>query len=411
VNRIFLGYSHEDRDVVRALEQELQMRGVHVWRDEARLAPGMQLATEIEGALSSEQETYGYMAVMTDNVLKKESPILIRELKIALERKAEDPNFPVIILRYGISSDRINELDAWSRKEVSKALSALLQREIRYRDGSLVVDDEFQKLTQDILKAQVRVVKEKLDRSDERRIEVHLRSKDGTIDDSNADFTVDLNSFFQQSQVPGPETWKTRILPALCDLKQVLVRSFQPTIPIDIYPKSSLPEGFAFGYICRATSGLHLVPHDALGVAWPADKSAEESSPLSDKPEDRGSETSSDVILEIGISGRTGPKVDTFIKQCGLIYQVRARMESDEPSPTFVRGPQHAIDIAEQIQRKIVKLHHRFPDSKLIHVFYRGPLALTILIGSRLNALGRFQFYEYTPNGYVPSVRLGDRDC
>jgi len=157
-------------------------------------------------------------------------------------------------------------------------------------------------------------------------------------------------------------------------------------------------------------SGFKITPRNDEGESWPAFGCVKDRGSLTVDLDERGTPESSDIILEVAITGQTDSSVTKFIRDTCFDYRVRRRVRTAELDNDSVQGSQHAIDIADHVRRQIKDLRQQFGGDSTIHVFYYGPLALTILIGYRLNALGRFQFYEFTPNGYVPSVRLGDAD-
>ena len=84
--KVFLCYSHTDRNAVRPLCSRLKKGGVEVWLDSEKLLPGQNWKDEIHEAIISSQ----VVLVCLSRNFNKQKGFRHEELKIALEKAAAE---------------------------------------------------------------------------------------------------------------------------------------------------------------------------------------------------------------------------------------------------------------------------------------------------------------------------------
>ena len=92
--KVFLCYSHTDRDAVRPLCSRLKKDGVEVWLDSEKLLPGQNWKDEIHEAIISSQA----VLVCLSRNFNKQKGFRHEELKIALEKAALLPADEIFII-------------------------------------------------------------------------------------------------------------------------------------------------------------------------------------------------------------------------------------------------------------------------------------------------------------------------
>ena len=209
---------------------------------------------------------------------------------------------------------------------------------------------------------------------------------------------------FYRSGYPHPETWRTRLFPALADLRRVL--KTHGLRQIDLSGRARLGVGLAFGYAFREVtetvirvkqgpSWWHTVPHNASLA------------PCGDvQPTSFGQ--GPDLTVELNVNrdrGELSTFVDAYLHAHPLPIGQRLRLElKDGPNNRISEGEAQAI--AAQVRTLIQR--YRRPGG-VTHLFMAAPLGVAVLIGWHLNALTPVQYYELPEEGeagYEPACRL-----
>ncbi len=203
---------------------------------------------------------------------------------------------------------------------------------------------------------------------------------------------------------PTPERWRTQLLPALADVRQIL--KAKQVRQIDLSGRARLGMGLAFGYAFREVT--ETVLRVRQGPTWwrtathnPRLKPFGEAVPtvLSDEP---------DLTVELNINrapGEVSAFVDAYLRTAELPIGQRLKLELPSGPATHL-GERDAQAIVAQV-RTLIQQHRR--PGGTTHLFMAGPLGVAVLLGWHLNALTPVQYYEL-PEGsgmYEPACRLG----
>lgn len=80
----FISYFSGDKDFVHLLEQDLRLRGVHIWRDNSEIEIGDSITDKIQEGLS---ESYSFVIVLSPDALSR--PWVKEELRAAYKLRAD----------------------------------------------------------------------------------------------------------------------------------------------------------------------------------------------------------------------------------------------------------------------------------------------------------------------------------
>ena len=160
----FLSHASVDAEAgfIDPLEQEMQLRGIGVWRDKHQLLAGHHNWDEIRSAID---RCTAFVVVVTPNSLER--PAVWDELRHADRRWQQDPSFPMIPVRIGVGRDELNEhchmkgvhrlsdqqdIDVslgpgwtpaadpgWAARVAGRILASAIDRHLRLNDRELVV--------------------------------------------------------------------------------------------------------------------------------------------------------------------------------------------------------------------------------------------------------------------------------
>jgi hypothetical protein len=230
--------------------------------------------------------------------------------------------------------------------------------------------------------------------------------------DVPADFEIDWTPHFDHAVLrsAAPEIWTRELLPTLQDLRARL-DSDGHRRNIWLRARAPISAGLAFGHVFAEALGYSLrVQQPTPGATgaiqyWRTDSAADGTGQLRIREVD-GEGTGDEVAVGIGITDDPQPKVEQYLGQTGL--RVRASLylsPRDGSSPTSV-DQGNVGSIATALKREIRQFTDR-RGTRLIHLFYFGPLGLAVLLGQKLNGLADIQCYERDKAlGYTPSCRL-----
>ncbi len=92
--QVFLAHAAEDKDLVRQLHAQLNLRGFKPWLDEADLIPGQNWQIEIHRAIKKSDI---FVACLSPRSVKKRGYVQ-KEFRIALDAYAERPPGSIFII-------------------------------------------------------------------------------------------------------------------------------------------------------------------------------------------------------------------------------------------------------------------------------------------------------------------------
>ena len=221
---------------------------------------------------------------------------------------------------------------------------------------------------------------------------------------------LDWTAYFSPREAQETD-WRERLLPALEDVAQAIERE-APERGVVAYGLPSLPAALALGVAFIATRNRPLTWRQQMPGAetqsWSLTAAPE---PSGFEAEARGDDTDAEdlaVLLSVTSNVELG-----FANSKAHLPAFRATLNVTKPGdlPHAIATPGEARDLADLVQRHLLRACADFYITGKIHLFLAAPAGLAVMIGQLLNRFGPVQTYEYlTPTGaighYQPAVLL-----
>ena len=118
-----------------------------------------------------------------------------------------------------------------------------------------------------------------------------------------------------------------------------------------------------------------------------------------------GVDDGSDLVLTLNIKGDGRDDVMRYLATTSIRARVHAFVAPPSQGAQAISGSEDACAFAFALRDRLGTLLKRYRP-KLIHIFFFGPLALSIFVGQHLTSIGEVQLYEYKDPGYVPSGKI-----
>lgn len=403
MKKIFISYSRKNAANVDLLVKEMKARGLRPWRDLDDLAYGTLMEPEIRDAL--EKECQGCLLYITPESLASDFVTQV-EMKQALEQVKPDGLFALVPIFHGVSIE-----------EVSRALKPHAGIRITNLSGVVIpatatgeeLRKEFAGATRKLLKAVMQRETSKFEAEPAKSFIIDFLTYKTRLGGPEADLVVDWSGFVKDDGTLESNHCTEILWPALQDIESVVAETIRPRTVL-LRPKAFPSCGLAFGFAFRATTGFKLEIEqpfpDQRVEHWTTAVTQKVQSPLSplilpDKI--AGKEAS----LEVSIYGKSAIALEDYVATLSDGLRVKA----------FIRPAQDRVDIensdqasaiANQVVDTIRQLRGNYTLLKL-HLALAGPIALTVQIGYRLNALGPIQLYDKTRTAaekYVPTFLI-----
>lgn len=379
--RHFLSHQHLDRPPLRLLETDMRRRGLASWCDRKDQHVGVETDAVVPRAINI--ETDGFVFYGSPNILTSKYvwdsewppaylrnraetdaghplpypivPITVRGTTIAELRDAAKTRKQPIPTRF--NGERLDEADPASRR----AVATFLLRAAIARRAAETVDP----------------------------LRLHLATFEPD-DDLEADVLVD----WVAELAPGADPCWPDLLAARDDLKRELARVRRGLV---VSVQARLGAAFAFGHAFPRPTRIPIVTAEGWAVGDHEDTdlvTAEEVAIAG------GDETV--AILEASFMRSVTVAVDRAIGIHGLRPSRRVSL-SFGPNATTVDAAVAAAATAVFAHR----VRRLAEDGiKELHVFYAGPAALALLLGSSINAGPTIVLYHAVDREYVQTVRL-----
>lgn len=167
---------------------------------------------------------------------------------------------------------------------------------------------------------------------------------------------------------------------------------------IDLHAKCHLHLGIALGHAFRRTTGVAPQLHVDSAV-WPCEALGPDVDvePLA-AIGGHGPASAGRASVEVSVTQDVGPGVDQTISGAGTIYRTRTSLRPlPGPGQVVVTDPVLANAWAEQIAEAI-RAASRQPGVADVDLYIAAPLQLTVLLGWRLNAVGRLHIHHWVGN-------------
>jgi hypothetical protein len=384
----FLGHASVDAEAgwIDPLEQEMQLRGIAVWRDKHQLLAGHHNWDEIRSAID---RCTVFVVVVTPSSLER--PAIWDELRHADLRWKQDHSFPMIPVRIGVSRDELNEhcrmkgvhrlsdqqdievsLDpdwnpasdlGWAARVAGQILASAIDRHLRLNDRELVV--AVRTMTERTLTA--------------------------------PDLDLDWAACFDPE--PDEATWD-RLLAALEDLADAIKRQTRQE-RFSAHLLARIGVGVALGWTTPRTSArkIDVVHADARGV-WPSD-AAEADDGHTDYVEtepDDGDPSLGTVLVSVGRDAYAMYERSPAIARAGHLLEVNRPEEHPMTAETAAAA---ALRIGRTIRRWCDTA-----DVRQVQLAGAMPIGLAVLIGRQLNATVDVVVFHVRDGVYVAVCRL-----
>lgn len=309
---VFLSHASADANAgwIDPLEQELQLRGLAVWRDKHQLLAGHHNWDKIRAAIDA---CTVFVVVITPRSIKR--PAIWDELRHADKRWQADRAFPIIPVRIGVTRDALN----------NACKIADVHRLSDHQDIEVSVDRKWTPASDPDWAARVagETLAGAIDRHlalNERELVVTLRTRsERSIEPPDLD--LDWSSCFIDE--PDATTWR-RLLLALEDLADAIKAQTRQE-RFRAQPQARIGVGVALGWAIPRTSArkIDIIHHDPRGM-WPSDGPANEdghTNYIETEPED-GDPAVGTVLVSIGRDARAMYERSPAIARAGHLLEV-----------------------------------------------------------------------------------------
>jgi hypothetical protein len=224
--------------------------------------------------------------------------------------------------------------------------------------------------------------------------------------DRAADYVLNWSPHFDRAtrRVPSPETWNAKLLPELRALQKRIATERKERF-IHFRGKCALSTGIAVGATFPLVGGWTFeVPQPPSQKNWRSDAAPTAAYELQTETVD-GAADGTELILALNIKGDGREDVRRYVEGAGTRPTMYAFVAPPSPGALAIRGSEDACAFALSVRNFLGALlkKHRLVRT---HLFFYGPLALSIFVGQQLTAVGEIQLYEYQDPGYLPSCTL-----
>lgn len=218
------------------------------------------------------------------------------------------------------------------------------------------------------------------------------------------DILLDWSNFFERKtrKIPDSSVWEQKLLPELQETQKGIRKTNLKRL-IKFEGSSCLSAGIAFGWAFPEVA-QYVIELNQRGDIWRSDVNVSKKKSLSQKQVVMD-EKASDLLVLFSISADVEPKVNKFIKDKNLKYKAKLILQLNDGLETHINN-QSALAIAREAKTVIRDVSHKL-DAGKIHLFFSGPLGLSIFFGQLLNAMPDIQCYEgQIKGGYKQSCLL-----
>jgi hypothetical protein len=281
---------------------------------------------------------------------------------------------------------------------VRPAYSALL-REVNAARGKTLDRLTIQRLIEQSLKD--------IAESSERAINLEVHNWTFEKYGWKADHVIDWSSLFgrETRKVPPKSEWNEKLLPELYALKRKLLKKTETRL-IRLRGRSTLTTGITLGAVFPQNGGwVFETPQPPLPAAWRSDAVPVAAYPLKTE-ETLGDHNGDSIAYVFNIKGNALRDVREYIAESSLSVKAVITVEpAGSSGPLSIADDREAVSVAMSARDELYKALARH-DVRVTHLFFFGPLALSVFVGQLLAAVGRVQLYEFQDPGYVPTATL-----
>ncbi|MDN3512258.1 MAG: SAVED domain-containing protein [Candidatus Jettenia sp.] len=230
--------------------------------------------------------------------------------------------------------------------------------------------------------------------------------------DIKPNHTLDWSLHFNRSSriVPDHRTWNEGLLPELVQLREKIALNTKTRF-IRFRGKCCLSTGLALGALFPTNgSWVFEVSQPPASTLWRSDAGSEINYPLNiseiDSNSARLDPNGDSLAFAFNITGSAQIDVINHIRDNSLPIKTLILIHpARSPSSLSIADDKEAISFAIAARDALKQAITNY-NTRSIHLFFYGPLALAIFLGQRLTSLGTIQLYEFKDPGYVPSCTL-----
>lgn len=224
--------------------------------------------------------------------------------------------------------------------------------------------------------------------------------------DRPADYVLDWSSYFDRPtrRVPSAEAWNEKLLPELHALQKQISGDRRERL-IHFRGKCALSTGIAVGATFPTVGGwVFEVPQPPSREHWRSDAAATVPYELQTEILDAAPD-GTELVLALNIKGDGREDVKRYVEAASIRAKLYAFIAPPAQGAQAIPGPEGACAFALGVRNLLGELLKKRRLART-HVFFYGPLALSIFIGQQLTSVGEVQSYEFQDPGYVPSCTL-----
>jgi len=117
-------------------------------------------------------------------------------------------------------------------------------------------------------------------------------------------------------------------------------------------------------------------------------------------------ENSEEIAFVFNITGIAVDEVVKYFKDNQLaIKKLILVSPNKKPGNSSIQSDSEAITLASASKDILRQMQIKYKSQKT-HLFYFGPLGLSIFLGQKLTSVGQIQLYEFQDPGYKPSCLI-----
>ena len=221
--------------------------------------------------------------------------------------------------------------------------------------------------------------------------------------DRAADYALDWAAHFDRAtrRVPSANTWNTTLLPELHALHQRITAERKERL-IHFRGKCALSTGLAVGAMFPLVGGWTFeVPQPPSRENWRSDAPPTADYEIQTETIEAAAE-GTELILALNIKGDGRDDVKRYVEGAGIRAKLYAFVSPPTQGAQSIRGAEDACAFALALRNYLGVLLKKHAVART-HLFFYGPLALSIFVGQQLTSIGEAQSYEYQDPTYVPS--------
>ncbi|NYF77986.1 SAVED domain-containing protein [Granulicella arctica] len=217
---------------------------------------------------------------------------------------------------------------------------------------------------------------------------------------------------FYDRQIRPESAWETDLYP---ELRAFLIASAKATDRLRLALDAHVTLAVATGTILDVKSGRIIEIEQRTGARqiWaPDDREPSKDWCSLVSTIEKSDETSHDILVTVSLTRDVEPMVRSYMESTELKYRVRlSAVPSSGPGSASVQCGRHAVDLAEELMRRIGDQRAAIGFSGRVHLFLAVPNGFAFFLGQRLKPAGRVILYEYDFEGlnggsYEPSLGL-----